>query len=322
MPRYGGVSPFAEFTKHGNLGVDFFFVLSGFIIFFAHERDIGKPAMWGRFAYRRFARLYPVYWLYTAGFVALVMLGVGQNSTLPHTAADWFTAITLVRANDSAPPLAPAWTLFHELQFYAVFSLLILNRRVGVIALALLALVAIVCYQYPAEDQRTALNVYTSAYSLHFLLGMAAYWRYKQRGKGVVDTVLGLLILVIGFVTMPLPYWITGTIIALGFALIIAGATQMEAHYRFAMPRVLNFLGDASYTIYLTHLATMGLFLKIALKTPLYAKAGPGVTFFVVLAACLAAGGVAYYVIERPLLKWLQSRAWNARPHVAASGSH
>jgi peptidoglycan/LPS O-acetylase OafA/YrhL len=312
LPRYGGVSPFIDYTSRGHLGVDFFFVLSGFIIFFAHERDIGKPEMWARFAYRRFSRLFPVYWLYTGAFVALVMLGFGQDSNVPKSLSDWFTTITLVRANASSPPLAPAWTLFHELQFYVVFSLLLLNKRVGMIAIAVLAVVAVAMYHFPGENERAALNVYTSAYSLYFLLGMASYWRYKQRGKGVIDFVAGLLLLAVGF-WVELPYSLSGIVIAAGFAAAIAGLTQMEAHYKFAVPKLLGFLGDASYSIYLTHLATMGLFLKIALKTPLYAQAGPAVTFVAVLAASLAAGGAAYYFVERPLLGWLQSRSWNLR---------
>ena len=42
-PRYGSHSIGQAFTRHGNLGVDFFFVLSGFIILNAHARDIGRP---------------------------------------------------------------------------------------------------------------------------------------------------------------------------------------------------------------------------------------------------------------------------------------
>ncbi|MYM65272.1 acyltransferase family protein [Pseudoduganella sp. FT55W] len=312
LPRYGGVSPFIDYTSRGHLGVDFFFVLSGFIILFAHERDIGKPEKWGHFAYRRFSRLFPVYWLYTGAFVFLVMMGFGQDSNVPKSLADWLTTITLVRVNASSPPLAPAWTLFHELQFYAVFSLLLLNKRLGMIAMAVLAVVAIALYHFPGEHERTALNVYTSAYSLYFLLGMAAYWRYKQRGKGVVDFAVGLALLAVGF-WVALPYSLSGIVIAAGFAALIAGLTQMEAHYKFAVPKVLGFLGDASYSIYLTHLATMGLFLKIALKTPLYTLAGPAVTFIAVLVASLAAGGAAYYFVERPLLRWLQSRSWSLR---------
>lgn len=313
LPRYGGVSPFLEYTNRGNLGVDFFFVLSGFIIFFAHERDVGKPEMWGRFAYRRFSRLFPVYWLYTAAFVLLVMLGFGQNAAVPSSIADWLTTFTLVRVNDSAPPLAPAWTLFHELQFYAVFSLLILNKRLGMLAMGALAVVAVAMYHFPSEDQRNAFNVYTSAYSLHFLLGMAAYWRYKQRGTGLIDCALGLAILAIGAITLPLPHSLSVILMAIGFAVTIAGVTQMEAHYKFDSPRVLKFLGDASYSIYLTHTAAIGLCLKIAMKTPVYATAGAGVTFFVVLAGVLALGGAAYYFIERPMLRWLQARSWNVR---------
>ena len=322
LPRYGGVSPFIDYTSHGHLGVDFFFVLSGFIILFAHERDIGKPEMWGRFAYRRFSRLFPVYWLYTGAFVALVMLGFGQDSNVPKSLSDWLTTITLVRISAASPPLAPAWTLFHELQFYALFSLLLLNKRAGMIAMAVLAVVAAATYHIPAEDNRTPLNVYTSAYSLHFLLGMASYWRYKQRGKGTIDFAVGLILLAIGF-GVELPYSLSNIVIAAGFAATIAGLTQMEAHYKFAVPKLLGFLGDASYSIYLTHLATMGLFLKIALKTPLYMQAGPEVTFVVVLALSLAAGGAAYYVVERPMLRWLQSRSWSLRlpvPTRAAGG--
>ena len=44
VDRYGGVSVFTDFTRQGFRGVDFFFVLSGFIIFFAHFEDLGHPA--------------------------------------------------------------------------------------------------------------------------------------------------------------------------------------------------------------------------------------------------------------------------------------
>ena len=41
VDRYGGVPVFTDFTRQGFRGVDFFFVLSGFIIFFAHFKDLG-----------------------------------------------------------------------------------------------------------------------------------------------------------------------------------------------------------------------------------------------------------------------------------------
>src|SRR4051794_11170095 len=79
LERYGGDAAFREFTRHGFRGVDFFFVLSGFIILFAHAGDIGKPQAWAEYLYRRWVRVFPIYWLYTAGFVGLLLLGLGTD---------------------------------------------------------------------------------------------------------------------------------------------------------------------------------------------------------------------------------------------------
>lgn len=66
--RYLNDAVFLKFTQRGNLGVDFFFVLSGFIIVFAHYKDINHPARVSDYLLKRFTRLFPVYWLYTAFF--------------------------------------------------------------------------------------------------------------------------------------------------------------------------------------------------------------------------------------------------------------
>ena len=103
-PRYLGERVFEAFTHRGNLGVDFFFVLSGFIILHAHRRDIGVPGALGRYAWKRFARVFPIYWLYTAIFAALVALGFGTAATLPATAEGWLQTFTLIRTSAEATP--------------------------------------------------------------------------------------------------------------------------------------------------------------------------------------------------------------------------
>jgi exopolysaccharide production protein ExoZ len=308
VDRYGGVPVFQEFTKHGSRGVDFFFVLSGFIILFAHVGDIGKPRAWGEYIYRRFVRLYPIYWLYTAGFVALLALGFGTQASLPTGLGDWLSTVTLIRFSDGSPPITVAWTLFHEVAFYAAFSLLILNKRLGVAFFAIATCVCLALYQYPDTGERGPFNTYTAAYNLFFLLGMGAYWLFRRGGRGVAEFVAGAAIFGFALLTMGLPYQLSPLLLAIGLAFLVAGATKLERGGAIKVPVFLSFIGNASYTIYLVHIAVEGLLLKIALKTHLYQAVGAQVTYLLVLAATIGAGCVAYVLVERPLLTYLQAR--------------
>jgi exopolysaccharide production protein ExoZ len=306
LQRYGGNAVFQEYTKHGHLGVDFFFVLSGFIILFAHTNDIGNPRAWASYAYKRFVRVFPIYWLYTTVFVLLLAFGFGTDAKSPGSMGDWFTTLTLIRFTSAPMPLGPAWTLFHEIAFYVTFSLLILSKRVGVIAFIFSALIEILLYHYPEVTDRTAFNVYTSAYGLYFLCGMGAFWLYKRGGRGILESVTGLGILMVAAVTFPLPEHLSSIIIAFGFAMVLAGVTKLEMSGHLKIPMFLYFIGDASYTIYLVHESLEGLLLRISMKTHLYELIGANATYVCVLAGTLAVGCAAYLVVERPLLAILR----------------
>jgi peptidoglycan/LPS O-acetylase OafA/YrhL len=65
LPQYLGYIPFGNSLGFGHAGVDFFFVLSGFIIMHAHTADIGRPERLYRYMWRRVTRIYPIYWVVT-----------------------------------------------------------------------------------------------------------------------------------------------------------------------------------------------------------------------------------------------------------------
>jgi peptidoglycan/LPS O-acetylase OafA/YrhL len=300
-PRYGGVHVFGEYTRYGKHGVDFFFVLSGFIILLAHARDIGRPEAWGHYLYRRFVRVYPIYWLYTLVFVAVLMVAGGTDATMPDTLPGWLTSLSLIRFVDVKPPLGQAWTLFHEVAFYTVFSLLVLNRTLGVLALGAFVAVTVIFHQYPSDFARTARNLYTADYNLYFVFGMVAFLWYRRGGKGLVETVAGLS-LSVAALALELRLDVSRLALASGLALMLAGLAKLETSGSLHIPRWLAFVGNASYSIYLTHINVEGLLLKIAAKLHVRDLFGPAMTFTVLLVATVGAGCLAYVLVERPLL--------------------
>lgn len=179
-PRYLGYGVFSEVTSHGYLGVDFFFVLSGFIIIFAHHADMNHPERLKNYLLKRFTRVFPAYWLYTAVFCILVGVGLGSAATFPQTVGNWISTIFLIRLDNFELPITPSWTLIHEVAFYLVFAVFILNRIIGSIIFSTWMLACILVFQYAPEGSRSALTTYFSPLNLNFLIGIGAYYAWKK----------------------------------------------------------------------------------------------------------------------------------------------
>lgn len=307
LPRYLGRELFADYTWRGNLGVDFFFVLSGFIIIFAHSRDLGRPEQLRNYLKRRFVRLFPVYWLYVGVFCTLVALGLGKGATIPETWAQWASTIALIRFDTFTFPIAPAWTLVHEMAFYLVFALLIVSRRLGLITFGVWMIACLVVGEYPEFEEMTPWTTYFSPLNLNFLVGMLAYvgWKHGQPSVARWAFPAGLLLLAAMYAleSSGVPYSHVQLAYALGFGLIITGAIALEAAGQWpSKMRVLNLIGDASYSIYLTHLTLIGLLGKIVIKVAEYAPIPQELIFLLVFIGTVTGGCMAHLIVERPLI--------------------
>lgn len=125
------VSPsgLAPIAKYGYLGVDLFFLISGFVIM---ESARGKTAR--QFAVARAKRLYPAYWaavLITAAAIMIFGSHVGLSVSLGQVAAN----LSMMQGLAGIPPVDSVyWSLLFELEFYGmVFFLLLLRQghRIG-----------------------------------------------------------------------------------------------------------------------------------------------------------------------------------------------
>ena len=112
------------FFPGGDGGVDLFFVLSGFIIYYIHHQDIGQKAKLLPYLIKRFARIFPTYWIVTIILIALHFLfpqfGLGNETQLSVI----LRSLTLIPSTQ-APILHAAWTLVYEILFYISFGFLI-----------------------------------------------------------------------------------------------------------------------------------------------------------------------------------------------------
>lgn len=313
LPRYLGQEIFADFTRRGNLGVDFFFVLSGFIIAFAHDSDIDRPDRLRNYLMRRFVRLFPVYWVYVGIFCVLLATGFGTGATLPDTAGHWISTVFLIRLDSFVFPIAPAWTLVHEIAFYLVFALFIVSRRLGMAAFTIWMLACLLLREYPAYDHWTPITTYLSPLNLNFLAGMLAFYGWRHGRPYVVKCAfvvgLAMLIAIYGLEAGGMLYSHLQIAYAVAFGLIISGAAALESDGQWpSNTRLLNLIGDASYSIYLTHIALLGLLAKIMIRLSAHMPVPPKLIYISVLVGTVAGGCILHMLVERPLVEFFRRR--------------
>lgn len=331
-PKFWGAEPFNGFFRFGHAGVYFFFVLSGFIIATAHWGDLGQRKMLATYAAKRFIRVYPAYWLVLTPIAALYLLKPEISKpdlTDPRVILNSFA---LVGANSRAS-LAVAWTLFHEVMFYALFATAIFNRRLGVILLAVWFSLCVI----KALAAPTILpNFYPlSRINLLFALGLIAFSFTRSAsqagefvGPGLL-TSLGIILffsagMLEAFSIYELGKWLLFSLYAVGSTLAVIGLVKLERGMDLKMPGWALLLGDASYAIYLVHYPALSIIARIWLRV--FGKLLPAPIAFVSIVMICIAGGLAFHiVIERPLVRFLNHR-WKMRDierreDVATSGA-
>ncbi|UAJ10101.1 acyltransferase family protein [Glacieibacterium megasporae] len=292
------------FFNFGHAGVDFFFVLSGFIIAHVHAADIGAPARLSNFVRSRLLRIYPVYWFILIGVIALSLLPFGLNSSVHLTPQMVISAFVLVGPVDSPTVLAVAWTLFHEIAFYIAFGIAIASPRAGiVVAGAWVAGILASALGYPF-----LLPYLGDSINLLFLFGVGTWWLSKHHPR-TLPVVLawvgtaGFLALGMENVFAPVfSYAARHLLFGAASAIIIGALVAQEGRRPIKVSPVLLTLGAASYSIYLTHFPVLGFVAKTHAIAAV--RALPVALAFVLVVALTVLAGVAFhFLVEKPLTR-------------------
>jgi len=301
-----------QVARHGFMGVNFFFVLSGFIILMAHEKDIGQVDRLKNYISKRALRIYPAYWMFTTLYVIAAFMGLGSSdfSTKPLDLLSSY-ALFQISPDKVVPPLKVAWTLFYEVQFYIAFSLLIISRRLGFTLLGIwFASICVGLFSgTEAVDSRLL-----SPWNVYFFVGMAAFALYKRVSSvgAMMAGAASACLLLYYFLTYNLDihefhreYGYLHFLLAPAFGLLILGVAGLEKTQNWSVPYPLQFLGDASYSIYLVHSAVISVAAIVLRKIGLHMHDNVAL-YFVVFASSVIAGCAAYLLVERPLTRRLK----------------
>jgi exopolysaccharide production protein ExoZ len=285
----------------GQMGVDIFFVLSGFLMWLISHRTPRTPA---QFFADRLGRIAPVYWLATIGVLTLWVLGIHQGLERPEF---WHTVKSLLFIPAEYPgktkiyPLViPGWTLNYEMFFYAIFALSLFARRIWRLTILTLTIIGLVAAGIAARPPAAILATYTDPIMLEFLAGvwLGVIWIETRRAPWWV---CGLLFGA-GVVLIPagLTLWADSPRVVLFGApalLIVAGAALSEKAGGHRKLPWLLLLGDASYSIYLWHFPTNPIWDRLAQVV----HAPPGVAIIVMSVGGAMFGIAAYWLVEKPL---------------------
>jgi len=317
----------AVFQK-GYLAVDFFFLLSGFVIWLSYAERLraGGLAEAPLFLKRRIARIWPLH-LFMLGFAAAIALAM--RATGRHSDAFPFSELPLhiallqnwgftqaLRWND------PAWSISCELAAYLLFPLLALAidwRRVPAPAIvaAIGALLLLLHFAF-ARQGLWQLGQEISAMGplrciLEFAAGTAicALWlRWRETWRlPAAASALAALAALAGWTAGLLPETLA---VPMGFAaLLLALALTAGRRGNPLEATPLHYLGEISYATYLSHFLLWYAF-KLALVSDAHAVGWPLVALY--LAIVLAASVALYHLVERPAQRWINGfRLFSAR---------
>jgi len=320
-----GLAPLNDVFSMGFSGVHLFFVLSGFIILTAHIKDVGAPTRLWWYLKRRFIRIYPIYW------IVLLVLG-GSKLLLVKGDIEEFVLNALFFTANGRLVITVSWTLLYEIIFYAMFAILVVNRRIGTAVMVAWLLGILLSWEGSAHHMLHPFN-------LLFIIGLlaaASFFRLRSvnpTSRGAISAA-SFATGVILFVGTAVYYsslgvddaaWPDHPVTILGFglatALLVMASISPRIEAFFRERELLLLMGNASYSIYLVHLWAEKTAYKLVKAIDPGLAAGTGqnpfvsdlLLLFIVIVAILC--GIAVHLkIERPLLAYLREKMGATRP--------
>lgn len=306
IERYFSYTFLNEFFLAGFSGVDIFFVLSGFIIFYSSARK-NKVVGIQEFATKRAIRVYPVYWV--VSILLLVAYNILPNAAQSHK-GDWQVILgSFMLWPQERYIVDVAWTLSYEIIFYMFFGLIYLRSAkafyyfASLWSIIIIGINFVVGYQPANHFEKTILNPVI----VEFFLGCLIAVLYREYPQKYWKLILGIGLLLFSFSWIYI--WQTGDLLisrllffGVPSTLIIYGTLYID----WKVQKILSYLGDASYSIYLVHGTLMAISSAVLSQLGFAPYLGNFFGAMLIFILGTVGGCVFHSMVERPLLAYLK----------------
>jgi peptidoglycan/LPS O-acetylase OafA/YrhL len=292
--------PWDSIARYGFLGVQLFFVISGYCISHAVAASGFREYLW-----RRFVRIFPPYWAALAFAVLLrFLIKTWVPAILPADFKYWFSQIFLAQGISGIEYFVNVyWTLHIELQFYLVMGTL---AFFGVLIPGAhgIALIALPWLFSPAirdpQCQQFLLTFWLQLYCGVILFDLTKARRTGQAGRILFNLSILALIFFTGMFLHKIQQQASAVFAALIFFLfgLKQGIFEKKLWGPFA------WLGRISYSLYLVHNPIIGAVWRLREVFPYASKCCEGLFIAACLGAAVGVGFLFYKLAEEPAARW------------------
>jgi peptidoglycan/LPS O-acetylase OafA/YrhL len=273
--HFDGNGPIAklQLIQQSWLFVDFFFVLSGFVIAFGYSTKLKQPGALRAFVVTRFFRLYPLHLIMLLAMIGfeLMRYGAGTRPSIEyaHSVYSFFTNLFLIHGlnlHEKVNWNVPSWSISTEWWTYVLYGLIIATAKANTartVFLSITVLVPLFCFFWLDHG----LNLQTQFGLIRCLFGFSVgvlcqqIWHRSLRSQNGNST-LKLTYTFVELLSITLTIWFICSVGEGVYSLVapfVFGATllcfSVEKGYLSHTLKLapLHFLGTISYSIYMTH---------------------------------------------------------------------
>ncbi|MES2090185.1 MAG: acyltransferase [Pseudomonadota bacterium] len=307
----------------GAIGVDLFFVISGFVMMTAiNPKNANSTGPQDAFYFflKRLARIVPMYWLSTIFLYTIYLTFKSKFQNLIITPDKFIDSILFIPVISSSGNLSPVvnqgWTLHHELFFYLMVSTLIAinaSRRAATLLPIALIFIYITITLSGASD-----NFIVMGSGMNFEFGMGCLLSIVSSRKLSLrqHIILGLAATAAVSAALLIDYSSYRTLarsLSWGAASVLVAwlAIINDKWFKGPVAALSGLLGDASYSIYLFHGISFSAGALILKKIEPQCSNASSIVYLTVFS--FIGGYFVYRLIEKPCLHWLTKKINNLK---------